>query len=144
MASKSVVSKRLVREWFDFYRDLLGLGQWKIKLKFCKKEVGATNALAVATINEDYWSAIIRILKPSNFEEEKKTQDIDETVVHELVHIRLFFLEPYREKNPHFVIHEEQSIKAIAKAFVALRRRIEIDFDLLVKNKREKLQNETG
>jgi len=116
--------KREVREWLRFYQELLGLENWDIKLKFCKK-LHEGEALGICSTNEHWRRATIRILRLSDPEWEKDSHDVDEIVVHELLHVLWSFLEHYRKKNPHFIVHEEQSVKATAKALVTLKRQIE-------------------
>ena len=115
------MTKSRARQLFREYIELLGIRHWKIKLEFCKKLDDEENLGTCAT-NEHWQRAKISLLKLSDPEWLKGGQDVEETMVHELLHVRWCFLDHYRKENPHFLVHEEQSIKATATAIVALRR----------------------
>ena len=92
------MTKRRARQLFNEYIELLGIQHWKIELEFCKKLDDEADLGTCAT-NEDWQRAKISLLKPSDPEWERGSQDVEETMV-----------------------HEEQSVKATARAIVALRR----------------------
>ncbi|SRR5229473_2248000 len=107
----------LRREW----QKLLRLQDWKITAKFVNSDeiaedrVGECNHLAEAR------EADINILLPSSDEVvTERDQDVENTLVHELLHCHFA---PFRDEDRAVVVQHEQAIEAITEALLVLKRK---------------------
>lgn len=112
-----------LREWFDDWQLMLGLGSWEIQLLWTRERADDDKAnagrLSLATVEADwrYQRAEITLYMPTLVECTGKAQE--NTVVHELLHLYLAELE--NKKNQHRLDHEERVVTQIANAFLRLR-----------------------
>lgn len=123
------VKKRKVRKWLKFYQKLLGLSNWEISVTFCSQEhfmdrEEGENYLGMCGVTADWQRARLQLLRLNDPRWNLGLHDVEKTLVHELLHVRWYFLEVYRG-NKHFSVLEEQAISAEANALVTLKKLID-------------------
>jgi endonuclease III len=101
----------------------LGLSHWHIAVGFARRKGMAMDDCDACVIrNLCSESAKIQILDPADYESDTgEAQDIEECLVHELLHIPMAYIcSP--ENDTLLSIHVEAHIDRVAKAMVALKR----------------------
>ena len=116
-----VVSDEQVHDWLHLWQKRLRLEDWKIDVKIVR-----IWDLEQGTLGHIDWSvprktATIKVLNSADYElpKEKIADDIELSVVHELVHLQLSAL----PLNKGSRAQEEQVVSMIADALVNLERR---------------------
>ena len=110
MAQKKLQYKKLL----SFWKKLLRLQDWEIEVKEMIPDAEQEHVGEVAFVLERKY-AQISLLSPQATDE-----DIEDTLVHELIHIHLAPFWP--EEDAQKVVLAEQAVDSLARAFVALRR----------------------
>lgn len=111
--------RKLCQEW----QSRLRLNDWEIKL-FISRE---RDMIRPGLQGENTWeiknkSAIIKILDPIDYPPDVLwEQDMEKTLVHELLHLHFAPFDKYEEDSMEGIAIE-QAIDAIAKALVTLKR----------------------
>jgi hypothetical protein len=104
--------KELLKKW----QPRLGLSDWKINIKFLDY-LDINHNIAQVQKNVDLQTAEIRILNPKDRQASNLNhQNIEQDLVHELVHLRFWFL-----KNPENDTEntlQEQAVEWISRALV--------------------------
>jgi hypothetical protein len=114
--------RRYLTEWQYFLR----LQQWKIKIRYAgtREMSGDDGSIAWGRCyqNEDHLRAKITILHPDQYEDDEGRNEIEVTVVHELLHLLLGPLRrECRMPDKSGDIAEEQSINVLAEILVELK-----------------------
>ena len=109
--------KALLSEW----QERLGLTDWRIKLNpKCKPEEMSQEGSGCAEWSESIKSARIEILDPAYYGKRVVPFDWEETLVHELLHLKLCLVsdgvDAFQERYMHQVIDD------LARALVTARR----------------------
>jgi hypothetical protein len=78
--------------------------------------------MGMNSFNSAKKTSLIGILAPQDFDSSEWEQDVEKTVVHELLHLHTAM---FTEDNPQglLLICEEQAVDAIAGALIRLHRR---------------------
>lgn len=113
---KPLVTAELVRRWVADWQHRLRLDDWKIEARMVRVWELKQDTLGNVKWNRDKKSAVIRVLDPVDYElpADKIAADIENTVVHELLHIRLSAL-PKDRNNPKV---EEGVVNPLAQALL--------------------------
>ena len=87
----------LLREWTE----RLGLTDWKIRLQLDmnQEELAAKDADGCTIFEESVKGAIIQIAKEDNDPMRLREYNFEETLVHELLHLKMCFLQTDNENN---------------------------------------------
>lgn len=104
------------------WQKLLSLQDWEINIRLAEPDKILDRSLGQARINLKRKIAHIAVLDPkflSSLESKRAEAEIEDTVVHELIHC---LIEPYAPNDWDSLsgVLAEQSIDAIARAFVKL------------------------
>ena len=108
----------LCKEW----QAILNIQFWDIKVgiyrgrDFSKKEIQAEVSFQLATA-----TAILRILDPTDYDRDLWPQDMEVSMVHELLHLRLAEADETESGSMEDILLE-RAIDHIAKALVKLKR----------------------
>lgn len=114
------------KRWVPWWRDRLGLRDWHVDIVLCgSSDLG--DAFADCTPFFPHRTARIRLLVPSAREEIWEKYDLEETLVHELLHITFGFAgvglgEDYDGAKMSMMVLVEQQINALASILVKLKR----------------------
>jgi hypothetical protein len=110
-------------ELCGYWRDVLKLNDWKIVFKVNRKgDMELDNVQGEAKFVHSSREAIIRILDPIDWDNPDFEQDIEKTIVHELLHLRF---SPIDTDNELIDKLQHQIIDDLAKSFVSLKRELE-------------------
>mgnify|MGYP003958937009 FL=1 len=111
--------KKIVKKW----QPRLGLSDWTIKIRF--SDMRAIDGLAQTTIQNNMQNADIQILQPGDRQaSDMADHDIEQDVVHELVHVRLWMQDKVlaeRNIDIEYTLRE-QSVDWLAKAMLIAER----------------------
>ena len=110
----------LCREW----QKRLGLGHWNITIKYKRRDEMEVQGCGCCFWTFRIETATIQILDPVDYYGFDVEFDIEETVVHELLHI-LFIASMPKDGTTKFDLFE-QSIDRMARVLVALKRQNKI------------------
>jgi hypothetical protein len=110
--------RKLGREW----QETLGLVDWKMTFHFTKNSVSAEVAadeMACCHMKPDTKTAkiVLKTLEVSPCDEMGAPNDLEETLVHEILHP---FFVPFQGQND---LALEQAINTMAKALVTMKRK---------------------
>ena len=111
------VIEKLLKKW----KSRLGLSDWDITVKF-RDAVDLDDNIAATIVRASLQSADMRLLnKGDRKASDPVAGDMELDLVHELVHVRLWAIDPTDAEG---VLHQcrEQAIEWIAKALVNLDR----------------------
>ena len=102
--------RKLIRDRLSWWRDTLGLGYWKIDIKFVSYFINSGRCVATTLCNWKYQEAEITF-SLSEIEIMDK-EEIEKAVVHELMHV---FLSETACTSPD---HEDRVASQLQKAFM--------------------------
>ena len=111
------------------WQDLLRLSHWDIAIRICKKEdmqINDTQASNKISLTNE--CALISILDTSDYPDSPFEQDMEVSLVHELLHIPLKYI-ANPEDNSLENIHLEAFIESTAKLLVKLSRKADKNDD---------------
>ena len=113
---RPLVAEDQVRRWLADWQHRLKLDDWKIEARIVRIWELKPDTLGNVKWNRDKRSAVIRVLNPVDYDlpADKIAADIENTVVHELLHVRLSSL-PKDKGNPKV---EEGVVNSIAQALL--------------------------
>lgn len=106
-----------------YWKEKLNLMNWDIEVKIKRaSQMREDSAGAITWILENK-QAFIDILDPIDFPEDlMKSQDMEKTLIHELLHIHLAPLNEDYSKNEHYTLFEEWAINDISDALISVFR----------------------
>ena len=116
-------------KYFKYWQEKLGLTDWTIKFQSNvePEDMALDEACGCTSYIEVGKTALIQILNPERYRYTVEPFDIERTIVHELLHLKLCLLEgdddPVRTRVHHQLVDE------LAKSFVKARRDNEIKED---------------
>jgi hypothetical protein len=117
--------RAFTKKWVPWWRDRLGLRDWHIDVETCGSS-DLEDAYADCTPEFPKRTARIRFLAPSARDEIWEKHDIEETIVHEMLHIIFgtagVGLGEYESQKMSPAVLVEQQINALAHALVTLKR----------------------
>lgn len=118
-----MTTQRDLERMLKYWQRKLRLTDWKITIKFATLEEldgdqGKNTYLIEAKTSE------ILVLNPHEYKPEeypgKQPQDVENTVVHELLHLHLA---PWKTRNAAEEVQMEQAIESMADAFRSFKQR---------------------
>ena len=114
------VSGEQVHDWLHLWQKRLGLEEWKIDVKIVRIWDLEQGTLGHIDWSVPHKTATIKVLNPADYElpKEKIPEDMELSIVHELVHLHLSAL-PLNKASRNA---EEQVVSMIADALVNLER----------------------
>ena len=111
---------------FHYWQDKLELNDWSICFisNVEPEDMAIEDSCGCTSWEESGKTALIQILRPDRYGDRIVPFDIEKTIVHELLHIKLSFIssecDPLQQRVAHQIIDE------LAKALVGARRDHEI------------------
>ena len=109
---------KICRKW----QNCLGLQQWDIQLRVCRKKEMYTGGDAEVLHKPNILSAVIQILDPQDYEDAFIAQNIEQSIIHELLHIPLnMFCKP--EDGSVESVLMEQHIESLSRALLYLDKK---------------------
>lgn len=121
-----IVNEERLRELCKEWQERLGLQSWNVKTgiyrerNFCGPERQGENEYNLAT-----GTSLIRILDPVDYPESKFKQDMEVTLVHELLHLVFAPFEPDEDSKELEQKFMERAICQLSGALVKLKRETE-------------------
>ena len=111
--------EELLEEW----KSILHLEQWDIVLRRSRqKDFLEEDSQGEVTFNSVECQAIIRILDPVDWADTPFKQDMEETLVHELLHLIYVDFEPEDQNSLQYTLWH-RSIDSTARVLVSLKRK---------------------
>lgn len=111
--------EELLEEW----KSILHLGQWDIELRRSRQvDFLEGDNQGEITFNRVECQAIIRILDPIDWVDTPFKQDMEKTLVHELLHLIYADFEPEDSNSLQYTLWH-RSIDSMARALVSLKRK---------------------
>jgi len=115
MARKNPNLKELLKKW----QPRLGLHNWDIKVKYCKP-ADMEGCQGLNEFEQTYLTSSVKILKPEYYSDPNFPQDIEATLIHELLHLHFVFL---RKSSDNAGDAEEQAIELLTRAVLYDRKK---------------------
>lgn len=113
-------TEKLSLEYLKYWQKRLRLQDWDIRIEV---DNDIENCSGQVTKSLDYQWAKILIKDPTKLPEDRYlVEDLEVTIVHELLHIRMAYITGKKANH-----HEEMAIETIAQNLVALKRGIEVE-----------------
>src|SRR5689334_760135 len=93
-AASPVVSESQVHEWLQTWQARLRLQDWRIEVRVVRESELKPETLGNLRWNSETRTATIRILDPADYDlpPARIPQDMEMTIVHELIHLHLSVL----------------------------------------------------
>lgn len=111
--------EELLEEW----KSILHLGQWDIELRRSRQvDFLEGDNQGEITFNRVECQAIVRILDPIDWVDTPFKQDMEKTLVHELLHLIYADFEPEDSNSLQYTLWH-RSIDSMARALVSLKRK---------------------
>ena len=109
--------EELLEEW----KKRLGLEEWTISLEDELYELSLPDCAGCTEWSEVGKTAKIQLIHPSAYGERIVPYDKEKTLVHELLHLKLCFLQETENELQNRIVH--QLIDDLAKALVSAKRK---------------------
>jgi hypothetical protein len=119
-SAPAVVSSEQVHDWLHLWQKRLHLEDWKVEVRIVRIWDLEQGTLGHIDWSAAHKTAVIKVLNPADYElpKDKVPTDMELSIVHELVHLRLSAL-PLNKSSRNA---EEQVVSMIANALVDLER----------------------
>lgn len=121
------ISQRKLDAWKREWQKKLRLQDWRIKVRFSPKAIlqertGVEGAVGCCSHHEEAKAAEIDILRPEDWDAEfnKRQQDVEDTIVHELLHCHFA---AFRGGERATQLAIEQIIETVTEAILNEKRR---------------------
>ena len=113
-----IVSTEQVHDWLQSWQKRLHLEDWKIEVKIARIWDLEQGTLGHIDWSESHKTAVIKVLNPVDYDlpKEKVPEDVELSIVHELVHLQLSPLPLNKSSRD----AEEQAVTMLANALVEL------------------------
>ena len=108
-----------LRELLKKWQLRLGLQNWHIKVRYAKP-VDMEGCQGLNDYDQTYLTSSIKILKPEYYSDKDFPQDIEATLIHELLHLHFAFL---RKSSDNAGDAEEQAIELLTRAVLYDRKK---------------------
>lgn len=108
-------------EILKFWKDILFMQEWEFVLKYCTAADMPQDTQGSVTWTLGNKTAIIKILRPDNYNYPDFPQDIERTILHEILHCFLAFQDKTKKGSIEEILFE-QKIETISKALIKLKR----------------------
>lgn len=107
---------------FMYWRDMLKLNDWTIQFRYNVQhdDMNIEDSCGCTSWNEASKTALIQILKPDQYGDRIVPFDVEKTIVHELLHIKMSLIASECDDLQERIAH--QIIDDLAKAMVNARR----------------------
>ena len=107
---------------FYYWREKLGLTDWTIKFEYNvePEDMVVEESCGCTSWQESTKTARIQILRPDRYGDRVAPFDVEKTIVHELLHLKLTLISSECDAMQERVAH--QLIDELAKSFVNARR----------------------
>ena len=105
--------ERLCREW----QKILRLQDWDIKVKICRQNDMTPDSQADSTWTLPKKTAIIRLCDPIDYIDVAWPQDMERSLVHELLHLHLAPIDDFEPGTIKDILLE-QAVDAMSKALI--------------------------
>lgn len=109
----------LCAEW----QQRLGLAHWKVAVRYARMADMNEHRDGEIEFVRPRLEALIQILYPLDFPPGPHVQDVEATLVHELLHLLWAPVQPQYEESEEYIAFE-QAINLTARSLVTLRRQI--------------------
>lgn len=114
-------TQKQLEAWLRKWQPRLKLSEWDIKVKLSRREE-MDDAAGSVTITPNTRLAVIRVMDPVDWMSREWSQDIEQTIVHELVHVVFWGLDENRPEGLGLVVFE-QGVDGLASSLVEMDRR---------------------
>ena len=113
----------VIKQKFYYWRDVLGLSDWDIQFVFNvePENMIIDGSTGCTSFEESTKTALVQILNPERFINKVGKFDIEKSIVHELLHLKLSLVESETDEFQKRMLH--QILDDLAKSFVRARRR---------------------
>src|SRR5690625_2812996 len=122
--SEVIFNKEQLEQKLKYWQSKLRLNDWKINAQITRdKDMSQRDRLGEVEYNIYKKEAFIRILDPVDYDDYGK-QDMENTLVHELLHIHFSGICYHFGKNDDvYNVLEEQAIESITSGLISLERK---------------------
>ena len=122
-SEKHIFNPNRLEELLEEWKDILHLEQWDIELRISRqKDFLEGDNQGEITFNKVECQAIIHILDPFDWVDTPFKQDMEKTLVHELLHIIYADFEPEDSNSLQYTLWH-RSIDSTARVLVSLKRK---------------------
>lgn len=124
MRKEIIFTKDKLEERLAYWQKKLNLLDWQFEVNICRARDMKENCAGSINWTLSNKMALISILNPIDYPEDAMgVQDMENTLVHELLHIHLAPLNDDYSQNEHYTLFEEWAICSIAGALIELERK---------------------
>lgn len=106
-----------LQAWCAEWQEILSLKHWGIQVKYERKHKMSAGCYAEVHCKPGILSAVIKILDPSDYDDPYIPQNIELSLLHELVHIPLMMFSNHEEGSAEDVL-QEQFVESMSKALL--------------------------
>lgn len=103
----------ICRKW----QETLSLQHWCIKIKYARRNEMTTGGCAEVFCKTGVMVAVIKILDPIDYDDQYVNQNVELSILHELIHIPLMMFSNPEENSVEDIL-QEQFVETMAKAFL--------------------------
>lgn len=124
MSTEVIYTDEQLKEKLAYWQKRLRLNDWIVKVEIARqREFSTSDRLGEVTFNIHTKTALIKILNPVDYDDWDK-QDMENTLVHELLHLHFAYIHYHFGKNSDFYeMFEEQAIESIASGLISAERK---------------------
>ena len=112
-----------LRRACDYWQKVLRLQDWNVRIRFERFFNMPYKHQGTNVNNASKKTSLIAILDPSDWDGSEWQQDVEKTMVHELLHLHTATFTDVTPP-PYPLMLEEQAIESLAGAFVGLHREL--------------------
>lgn len=119
-----ILNDEQLQQRLVYWQEKLNLLDWKIEAKIKRANHMRENCAGAVNWTMQKKMATIAILDPIDYPDDVMgEQDMENTLVHELLHLHLAPMNDDYSENEHYILFEEWAINSIAGALIAVERK---------------------
>ena len=119
--TECILTEQQMQEKIRYWKSILGLEHWEIKFQFKRqREMGQTEQAHVVWVLPKA-SASITMVCHDDYDNTAWPQDMEQSLVHELLHVKCAAFDSFEDGTLQDVMHE-QYIDSMAKIIVTMDR----------------------
>ncbi len=124
MRNEIILTEEQLNDRLQYWQSKLKLSDWNIEVRICRASDMQENCAGSINWTLPNKMATISILDSIDYPEDTmEVQDMENTLVHELLHIHLAPISEDAHENEHYSLFEEWAICSITSALIELERK---------------------
>lgn len=119
---KIIPDEKILKKLTDYWIGILGLQEWEIVSRIKRKTDMLLDCVGDVSYQFIHKKAIVSVIDPMDWNNNLFKQDMEETLVHELLHLKFSIMDDTEEESDnHIGVLSHQLLCDMARSFMKLK-----------------------